>query len=561
MTVLPRSLARCLRLLAVGLLVVGLAWAASAQAPLTNVADIRALPREVAARHLPVKVRGVVSFAYRAKAQSFVLHDINQGIWVNVVDAVKTGSLKPDDLPEPRKRGMLLEVEGVTAPGGFAPVILPNHIRIVGTATPPAAVEVTLAQLMTGRFDSQQVSLEGLVQRVERPADFNREDHVQLLLATEGGGHFVAFALEPDGFDPATLVDAMVRLRGTALHYFNRRGEVLGLRLQLTDRRDLEILRSPPADPFSAPEVSLEALKSFSVESPSLHRRRIRGVVTLSRPAEFFYLQSGDRAARVTSAQPEPLAVGDEVEAVGFVEVSQTYAELREALFRKVGNTRPPTAVSLNWQLATQPLMPLRELEPVDFDGRLVSLEGRLERTETVPGNPVRLFLDHQGHTIVASFARQLPAAFTRDLRVGSDVVVTGICVMTLASTWPALESAQPTGFRILLRAPSDVTVLRAPSWWTAGRLLGALAVTVAVLVLALGGVLVLGRIVANQASRLVAEQQAQHDTVVEFKATLRERNRLAADLHDTMEQDLTAVALQLEAARVSRSFQSRNFL
>jgi signal transduction histidine kinase len=49
-------------------------------------------------------------------------------------------------------------------------------------------------------------------------------------------------------------------------------------------------------------------------------------------------------------------------------------------------------------------------------------------------------------------------------------------------------------------------------------------------------------------------EIRACRDAEVEYKATLRERSRLAADLHDTLEQDLTATALQLEAARAFRS-------
>jgi len=40
---------------------VAAATGAGAQAPLTNIADIRSLPREVASRHLPVTVTGIVT--------------------------------------------------------------------------------------------------------------------------------------------------------------------------------------------------------------------------------------------------------------------------------------------------------------------------------------------------------------------------------------------------------------------------------------------------------------------------------------------------------------------
>jgi len=70
-------------------------------------------------------------------------------------------------------------------------------------------------------------------------------------------------------------------------------------------------------------------------------------------------------------------------------------------------------------------------------------------------------------------------------------------------------------------------------------------------LALVLIWVSMLHRTVAKQASRLVAGQQSKYDAEVEFKATLRERNRLAADLHDTLEQDLAGATYQLEAVRV----------
>jgi signal transduction histidine kinase len=56
-----------------------------------------------------------------------------------------------------------------------------------------------------------------------------------------------------------------------------------------------------------------------------------------------------------------------------------------------------------------------------------------------------------------------------------------------------------------------------------------------------------------EERSRQLEEQiHARHDAEIEFQTVLRERNRLAAELHDTLEQGLTGVALQLEAADLS---------
>jgi signal transduction histidine kinase len=93
-----------------------------------------------------------------------------------------------------------------------------------------------------------------------------------------------------------------------------------------------------------------------------------------------------------------------------------------------------------------------------------------------------------------------------------------------------------------------DIEVIRRAPWWTAARLWTALAVAIAVLAGAVLWIALLRRTVARRSQQLAAEIEARHGAAVEFEATLRERTRLAADLHDTLEQSLTGLAFQLEA-------------
>src|SRR5262249_1267555 len=160
-----------------------------------------------------------------------------------------------------------------TAPGGFAPTIIPRKIRLRGTAALPPVKPVTVAELLTGRFDCERVRVRGVAQHVafsERVVDAAR------LELTGVGGHFVAYAARPEGLDPAVLVDAEVVLSGVALSFFNERAELVGARVQLQGIDDLAIVRPAPETPFAAPEVRLEELLPFSPTLPSLHRRRIR---------------------------------------------------------------------------------------------------------------------------------------------------------------------------------------------------------------------------------------------------------------------------------------------
>ena len=57
-------------------------------------------------------------------------------------------------------------------------------------------------------------------------------------------------------------------------------------------------------------------------------------------------------------------------------------------------------------------------------------------------------------------------------LENGSIVAVTGVCVIEPGAEWQAGEAWRAKSFRLMLRSPADVVVLRAPPWWTLQKLL-----------------------------------------------------------------------------------------
>ncbi|MHA3774154.1 hypothetical protein ACXR0O_21705 [Verrucomicrobiota bacterium sgz303538] len=171
-------------------------------------------------------------------------------------------------------------------------------------------------------------------------------DAVRLELAAVGS-HFVAYALNHAGFDPTTLVDTEVELAGVALSFSNERAEIVGARVQLQGIEDVRILRPSPESAFVVPETRLDALLPFSPEPPSLHRRRFSGTVTACRPSAYFYVQEGDRAARASTRDTTTLRPGDRVEVSGFIELWQSCAEVREAVFRKIGSAPVPSTAAV----------------------------------------------------------------------------------------------------------------------------------------------------------------------------------------------------------------------
>src|SRR5436190_8028054 len=97
---------------------------------LTNAADVLLLSLEQALQEVPVFVRGVVTEAEPNWRGQFFVQDDTSGVFVEN---------HTDTHPEP---GDVVEVEGVSHPGAFAPGISKPKWKKVGTAPLPEAKEV-----------------------------------------------------------------------------------------------------------------------------------------------------------------------------------------------------------------------------------------------------------------------------------------------------------------------------------------------------------------------------------------------------------------------------------
>lgn len=510
-------------------------------APLTTCDAVRRLGRDEAARGRPVRLRGVITVLPPPAGGGFTLDD-GVGIWVARPRGAEVAE-RPTDL----KVGDLVEVAGQTQAGHFNPTVTAGNVRRLGRKPLPAPREIGQLELSTGALDGQRVSVGGVVQAAER---VTRGERMEYRLVVSAQGTRFSFALFDDlRVDAGTLVDAEVRLTGVFLAYFNARRQFLGVRIQSNDAAELVITTPAPGHPFSAPEVTLADGLLFSARGGSAHRRRVRGTVTLCSPGQFFFLQEAEHALRVNTREPDALQPGDIVEAAGFFHLEHHKAEMQDATFRRIGQTRAPAPVAISREQLFSVAPGSAAFLSRDFDDYLVSLQGKLVSIDGDSRSPTRLNLECDGALLPAEFVPPGGGAVLATLRSGSELRVSGICGLTFSGSPPVVEWPQPVAMRLLLRDAGDVQVIRAASWWTRERLWSALGLIGAGLLLALAWVVLLRRTVALRSAELAEAMRARRDAVVEFESTLRERNRLAADLHDTLEQSLTGLALQLEAS------------
>ncbi len=512
---------------------------AQARGLIARISDIRALPPSEAKLALPVLIRGVVTMR---DGTDLTVQDESAGIWVAVNIArgrklLTDGGANLDDVRE----GMELEIAGITGPGDFAPILLPSSVRVLGMKALPPARQMVASRFLSGVEDSQRIEVRGVVQRVSRQASFCELfiDAVPGRLTVE-----VASSLVPD---PESLIDAELRVCGVVGSYFNAQGGFISPRLISRMAGDL-VIEKPAPSLADVPRVSLDRLFAFRPEPLGPHRQRVAGTVTFALPGQFFFLQEGNNAVRVASHTAVSLQAGDRVEALGFLDGTGINGGMTEATVWKTGSAEVPGAVLKDpeevMRIYEKDIYLRGESRADDFDGRLIRFRARLLRVRASPDRRAdwRQVTLEQGRLILGAILHTGDAKALDRLQPGSEVEVTGILKLDFSQAITGLDFQRRVISEVTLREAGDVTVVRAPSWWTSQRLLVLLGAGAALLGASMLWVLLLRQEVTRK-MRIISEN-------LRSEAVSGERNRVARDLHDTLEQQLAGIALQLDRAK-----------
>ncbi|MEK7953050.1 sensor histidine kinase [Luteolibacter soli] len=517
---------------------------------LTRAAAIRSLPSEKAAEGRAVDLKGVVTWRSARRNHAIIVHDGETAVWVTLLgmSSLWERGLAPE--PPVCEPGTLVRVKGKTGPGGYAPVVVAEALEPLGTAPLPEPLRLPVEELLSGSRDAQPVEVEGVVQEVTKP---DGAGVASAMMVT--GGHVCRVDVERGTeLDREQLIDARVRVRGALTPLFNLRSQLTALKLSTNGRDDFQVMRPAPADPFQSTRVPLGNLRKFSPDANPYHRVVTGGVVTFAMPGEFFFLQDGATGVRVNSLEAE-VAVGDVVEVAAFVDTTRTLAALNGAVVKKTGRAEvpPPETIEATGILQPQFRDSSRRVALADYDGRLVSLVTHVRRVEALDekgGLGVIAESDGQAFAaVLASSGAAVPTALREKLVPGAEVRFTGLCDLTFAEKTPKLDLIGITGFRLWLRSPEDMVVLKSPPWWTAGRLQAVLITVGLVLALAVASNIALRRVLKRRTRRLEEVMRLHRDSELEFHAAREERHRLAADMHDGLQQLLVSAAYRMEAA------------
>lgn len=419
-----------------------------------------------------------------------------------------------------------------------------HSIEITGRAIPEEITHATIKDVLAGRHPLRPVQVEGTVRDTFADEIDHKYRHIIISSGTESIG--LSIPSEKGNTEPLTyLIGAKIRATGCYTPLFSGFRKLNRCVINLLSTNDIEILRPPPANHFSAPSIdSIRLEETASILKLGWHVAR--GVVIAAWQRGDFAVRTDDGSiVNIRLADGLPPSYGDYVEAAGLPDTDLYRINLRKAIWRRIpgiARHKPENAKPTDASILFTDGKGHNELKP-DFHGQPISLQGTVfgSPSEILNAGIVRLVCSGFSVTIDSSAS---PSAIA-ELAPGCKARISGTYIVKTDSWHPNEPLPRIQEVILVVRHPSDVEILEPPPWWTPGKFAILIAALFVTLIAFLLWNVLLRRLAEKRGRELMQTKLSQ----VETQLKVQERTRIAVELHDTIAQSLTGVSLEIDSA------------
>lgn len=484
-------------------------------------------------------ITAAIAVILRGKSPRFLLRDSSGDVVIQRAS---------EYCSEPFKAGDTIRICGHVSSLPYKRTISYHDVKVIRHGESPPPIEMTASQITKPYPSRLYVCLSATIQDVFR----DEIDPDFTFLTIISNGEVLYAALYDEGSDLLhrdSLIGAQAKITGVVpiswpsdcINSSDIRRH-LGFLLDIPSPQCITIVSPAISDPFDVP--TFDTLKNARPSDiPRAGKRRTTGIVLATWQENSLLLKTPcGGISRVDLARGPLPHPGDIIEAVGFPSSDLFYINLIRASWR-------PTTVREHFAQCAITNTSADKIALDDkgrthfkpsFHGQLVSLSGLIIRQQNSSSTTGLIEMEQNGLKFTVDLST-LPGS-ANELTEGCLVSVTGICVLDMNDWRPNDVFPRIRGFKIVPRSPNDIRVLSRPPWWTPRRFAIALAVALTVLLFSAVINLILRKLVRRRERELKDEIVAH----VETELKIQERTRLAIELHDSISQNLTGVALEL---------------
>ena len=436
------------------------------------------------------------------------------------------------------RAGERIKVKGKTEIYDFNQVVaLCDSIEHIGQDSAPLPESASAAELVSGKFDCRLVKIKGTLRD---------------MFQDEIDSHYRYFVLNCDGKmvyassrkigDDDMTIGALVEITGICDPIAIGGRRHMGRTIKIKSCRQIGIASTPVDNVFDSPLIdNVSSLGPMEIQSLGI--RRARGTVIATwHPQKVLVKTERSNLISATIANQKLPATGMSIEIAGLPETDLFNINLSRAAW-KASDCRidvPQEPLEMDFEEFFGPHKS-RKVSPY-FHGSLIRIKGNVIGVESAGGHIATILVSGSGRILTIDTSTVPDAA--NGISAGCKIEVSGVCILETENWRPNSLFPPASGYRVVVRNPQDLKILSHPPWWTPEKLL----VVIGVLAAVLAGLLI--RLAVRKRFTAIIDK-------AKIAAKVGERTRLAVELHDSIAQDLTGVAMELRSAMRARNADS----